>query len=98
MVDGIEQVRHELNDVIIESRWPKIGGSKSATYTGDGFITVRHPETSVVQHALDFIDQTVRITYSGSQLVETEWSERIDNFRELNKPAWDFESLTKRES
>jgi hypothetical protein len=33
----------------------------------------------------------VRITYSGSQLVETEWSERIDNFRELNKPAWDFE-------
>jgi hypothetical protein len=91
MVDGIEQVRHELNDVIIESRWPKIGGSKSATYTGDGFITVRHPETSVVQHALDFIDQTVRITYSGSQLVETEWSERIDNFRELNKPAWDFE-------
>ena len=91
IVNGIKSVQETLNPVIVESRWPKIGGPKSATYTGDGFITVRHSETSVVQHALDFIDETVRITYSGSQSVETRWSERIDNFRELNKPAWDFE-------
>lgn len=90
-VDGIEQVQHELKDLIAESRWPRIGGPKSATYTGDGFITVRHPQTSVVQEALDFIEQTVRIAYSSPQPVETAWSERVDNFRELNKPAWDFE-------
>ncbi len=98
-VEGIEQLEHNLNDVIVESRWPRIGGPKSATYTGDGFITVRHPQTSVVQDALDFVDQTVRITYSSSQPVETAWSERLDNFRELNKPAWDFEAApVKRES
>jgi hypothetical protein len=91
IVDGIDKVQHALNSMIVEARWPRIRAPKSATYTGDGFITVRHPETSVVQDALDFIDRTVRITYSSSQPVETAWSERIDNFRELNKPAWDFE-------
>ncbi len=90
-VEGIEPLQHNLNDVIVESRWPRIGGPKSATYTGDGFITVRHAQTSVVQDALDFIEQTVRITYSSPQPAETAWSERIDNFRELNKPTWDFE-------
>lgn len=91
IVAGIETVQDELSSVIVESRWPKVGGPKSATYTGNGFITVRHPQTSVVQNALDFIDETVRITYSSPQAVETAWSERIDNFRELNRPAWDFE-------
>jgi hypothetical protein len=91
IVNGIETVTGALNDVIVESRWPKIRGPKSATYTGDGFITVRHPETSVVENALDFIDETIRITYTGSQPIETGWSERMHNFRELNKPAWEFE-------
>jgi ribosomal protein S6-L-glutamate ligase RimK-like protein len=91
IVDGIKTTTAELSSMIVESRWPRIRGSKSATYTGDGFVTVRHADTSVVQNALDFIDQTIRITYSSSQPIETGWSERMDNFRELNKPAWDFE-------
>jgi hypothetical protein len=92
IVDGIETTTNELDDVIVESRWPRIGGPKSPTYTGDGFVTVRHPDVSVVENALDFIDQTIRITYSSSQPIETGWSERIDNFRDLNKPAWEFEA------
>ena len=91
IVDGMETVKAELSTMIVEARWPRIGGSKSATYTGDGFITVRHADTSVVHDALDFIDRTIRITYSSAQPKETGWSERMGNFRELNKPAWDFE-------
>ena len=92
IVDGIKTIEAELNTVVVEARWPRIRGPKSATYTGDGFITVRHPDITVVENALDFIDQTVRITYSDSQPLETPWTERIDNFKELNKPAWDFEA------
>lgn len=91
IVEGIDTVTVELSSMIVESRWPNIRGTKSATYTGDGFVTVRHADTDVVQGALDFIDQTIRITYSSSQPFETGWSERMNNFRELNKPAWDFE-------
>jgi hypothetical protein len=91
IVDGIETINEELNSMIVEARWPRIRGQKSATYTGDGFVTVRHPDIAVVENALDFIDQTIRITYTSSQPVETGWSERMHNFRQLNKPAWDFE-------
>ena len=90
-VAGVETVEATLNGVIVEARWPKIGVRKSATYTGDGFVTVRHPDINVVENALDFIDRTIRITYSSSQPVETGWNERMYNFKELNRPAWDFE-------
>ena len=93
IVDGIDTIQHELQSLIVESRWPKIRGPKSATYTGDGFVTLRHPDVTVVQNALDFIDKTVRITYSSSRHPETVWSERLHNFRELNKPAWDVEAV-----
>ena len=91
IVQGIDTVQHDLKSMIVESRLPQIHGPRSATYTGDGFFTVRHSEETVVQNALDFIDQTVRINYTSSQPAETVWSDRLLNFRELNKPAWDFE-------
>jgi hypothetical protein len=91
IVDGSEAIEAELNSVIVEARWPQLRVAKSATYTGDGFITVRHADITVVENALDFIDRTVRVAYTNSQPLETAWTERIDNFKELNKPAWDFE-------
>ena len=90
-VHGVETVNEKLNTLIVEARWPRIQVPKSATYTGDGFITIRHSETSVVENALDFIDQTIRIGYSSPQPTETVWTERLHNFRHLNKPAWDIE-------
>lgn len=90
-VDGIENVEREFRDLLRETRWPRIGATKSASYTGDGFITLRHPETDVVQAALKQIAQLVKITYSSnSQQPATEsWEHRLQNFRELNRPAWD---------
>ncbi|HKR15250.1 MAG TPA: hypothetical protein VJT15_24500, partial [Pyrinomonadaceae bacterium] len=64
--------------------------AKAQNYTGDGFVTVRHPEISVVQNALDFIDRTVKITYSSAANLETHWTERLQNFKELNRPSWDI--------
>jgi hypothetical protein len=88
-IEGTEVITHELDDLIVEARWPKIRVSRSVTYTGDGFITVRHPDIAVVQNALDFIDRTIRITYSDADTpspnVEVLWR----NFKELNRPAWD---------
>ena len=89
IVDGIDTIQHELQSLIVESRWPKIRGPKSATYTGDGFVTLRHPDVTVVQNALDFIDKTVRITYSS--LRPSEPSAGCST--ELNKPAWDVEAV-----
>lgn len=88
-VNGVEPIQEKLRDVIVEARWPRIGVAKSATYTGDGFITVRHPDLAVVENALDFIDRTIRITYTGADTQQTTLSQRLQNFNELNRPAWE---------
>lgn len=64
-ITGIQIVQEELNDLLVDARWPIFDATKSATYTGDGFVTLRHRDVTVVERALDFVEQTVRITYSN---------------------------------
>ncbi|HSD47653.1 MAG TPA: hypothetical protein VLB87_13590 [Pyrinomonadaceae bacterium] len=89
VVDGLETVQREFRELLMEVRLPKRGTPKSVSYTGDGFITIRHPETHVVEQALSKISKQIRITYSSSAHATTEWRERLHNFGELNRPAWD---------
>lgn len=92
-LEGVEAVQKELQDQLVDARWPQPGAPKSATYTGDGFITVRHPETEVVQQSLRRIAQLVRVTYSSHSQPPTQpWGHRLENFKELNRPAWDISS------
>jgi formate-dependent phosphoribosylglycinamide formyltransferase (GAR transformylase) len=90
-VNGFEIVERELREAVIDVRLPQAGTTKAATYTGDGYITVRHPETETVEQALDFISQTIRINYSNSETSATlrdEWSKRLQ-YNQLFKPAWE---------
>jgi biotin carboxylase len=89
-VEGLDAIQRELQDQLVDVRRPRIGAPKSATYTGDGFITIRHRDTDVVQQSLRRIAPLVRITYSShSQLPTETWGQRLQNFSELNRPAWD---------
>ncbi|MDT5063204.1 MAG: hypothetical protein QOH63_3663 [Acidobacteriota bacterium] len=100
-VEGLEAVRQQVGELIAEARLPRVGATKSATYTGDGYITIRHPETRVVEDALQLIARTVRITYSHSELavdsnetLSEQWSQKLGYFdKQLNRPAWDDDSL-----
>jgi hypothetical protein len=87
-VDGVEIVNRELGELLVDIRWPLSGAKKSDTYTGDGYITVRHPDTDRVKAALQFIAGTVKISYSHSEK-DLEWKERFQNYQELNRPAWE---------
>lgn len=96
-INGMESVRTQLESLLVDVRLPRAGAAKSATYTGDGYITVRHPETQAVENALDFISETVHITYSHSETpmphgpgMREQWGQRLQYFnKQLNKPAWD---------
>jgi ATP-grasp N-terminal domain/Phosphoribosylglycinamide synthetase, ATP-grasp (A) domain len=100
-VEGLESVSQQVGELLVESRLPRVGAARSATYTGDGYITIRHPETQVVEEALNWIKQTVHITYthpqsdgSSSAALRGQWSQRLQGFdKQLNKPAWDDDSL-----
>ena len=91
-VNGLEIVQRKLGDALVDVYLPLMGATKSLTYTGDGYITVRHPKTIVVEKALDFIAQTIRIRYSNSVMSATlrdEWCNRLQYDR-LYKPAWEI--------
>jgi hypothetical protein len=90
-VDGVETVKRDLADLIVDVRWPTAGAKKSETYTGDGYVTVRHENTSIVKNALEFIANTVRISYSHSSPAQTELQrqERFRNYHKLNQPVWE---------
>jgi hypothetical protein len=100
-VEGLESVAREIGELLVESRLPRTGAQKSATYTGDGYITIRHPETRVVEDALRWLAQSIRITYTRAEpaaplsaAIREQWSQRLQYFdKQLNKPAWDDDSL-----
>ena len=87
-VDGIDTIIRELRDLIVDTRWPSTGARKSDTYTGDGYITIRHHDTSKVKTALEFIRNTIKITYSEAT-ASLQWKDRFQNYQELNRPAWE---------
>lgn len=60
-VTGLEVVDRELGSIITDRRIPEAGTEKAKSYEGEGFILVRHPETSVVKAALERIVSTVRV-------------------------------------
>jgi len=84
-VDGVDTIK---SDLIVDARWPKIGTQKSDTYTGDGYITIRHPDTSHVKNALEFIRNTIKLSYSGTE-TNLQWKDRFQNYQKLNRPAWE---------
>ncbi len=60
-VEGLEKIAKELGPLCVESRLPREGQPQSATYEGEGYIIVRHPETAVVEDALKTIVTQVRV-------------------------------------
>jgi len=60
-VAGLEKIAKELGPLCVESRLPRAGQPQSATYEGEGYIIVRHPETAVVEEALMKIVTQVRV-------------------------------------
>jgi D-alanine-D-alanine ligase-like ATP-grasp enzyme len=60
-IHGIEAVQRHFGGLIVEAKLPNEGQPPSDSYEGDGYIIVRHPETEVVEHALQEIVKTIRV-------------------------------------
>jgi hypothetical protein len=60
-VHGLDRLPPEVTALVVDSRMPRPGQQSSGSYEGDGFITVRHPDTGVVTAALKQLVTTVRV-------------------------------------
>ena len=66
-VHGVDEIRSELGPLLVDARWPHSGQPAASSYEGEGFVTVRHPDTVIVREALDRVLAGVRV-----ELVEDE--------------------------
>ena len=60
-IHGLDSVLKEFGPMLVEADLPYLGQVKSDAYDGQGYLMVRHPETSVVEHAISEIVSRVRV-------------------------------------
>lgn len=60
-VQGLDAVHKQLGAMIAEAKIPQAGQPQGSSYEGEGYIIIKHPETRVVESALDFIHANLRV-------------------------------------
>lgn len=60
-IHGLDRAQDEVGHLVIEADLPKLGASKRKTYEGDGYAILRHPDTNVVEQALERLVALVQV-------------------------------------
>lgn len=60
-VHGWDIVQRELREFITDVKLPEVGTASATSYEGEGFVIVRHPETKVVEEAVQRIVSLMKI-------------------------------------
>lgn len=60
-IRGLEALRRELGDLVVEAKLPRPGQSPSGTYEGEGYVLLRHKNTDVVRNGLRRVVELVRV-------------------------------------
>jgi hypothetical protein len=66
-VHGVGDVERDIGHLVVESRLPSIGQSASSSYEGEGYVTVRAPDTETVRRALQRIISGIRVELVEAQ-------------------------------
>ena len=64
-IHGLDILQRELGDLVVEAQLPREGQQSSGTYEGEGYVILRHPETSVVEAGLGRIVEVARVELGG---------------------------------
>jgi len=63
-VHGLDEAQARYGHLVVEASLPRAGQSPSDSYEGDGYVIIRHPESSVIESALQDIVSLVRVELS----------------------------------
>ena len=66
-VHGVDEVNQQVGHMVVESRLPRRGEPASSDYTGEGYVTLRDPQTEVVREALHRVIDGIRIELLEAQ-------------------------------
>ena len=62
-VEGVKELQAEIGPLVVQAKLPRMGQPKAESYEGDGYIILRHRETSAVLEAVKRVHERVRIQY-----------------------------------
>jgi hypothetical protein len=60
-IEGLGEAQAELGGLVVEVRLPRRGQLPASSYEGDGYVVLRHPDTSVVARGLRRLVSQVRV-------------------------------------
>ena len=60
-VHGLDQIGREMGSLVVDVKIPEAGQAPGASYEGDGYIILRHPQTEVVMQALQRLISVARV-------------------------------------
>jgi len=60
-IHGLDEAQRAFGPLVVEVRLPKQGQLPASSYEGEGWVVMRHPDTSVVARALEHVVRLVRI-------------------------------------
>jgi len=60
-IHGLDEAQRRFGHLVVESRLPRSGQIPSGSYEGDGYVIFRHPESAVVEDALQQVVQLVTV-------------------------------------
>lgn len=60
-IHGLDQVQREIGALVVDAKLPTAGQAPTGSYEGEGFVILRHPDTAVVQRALQRLISQVRV-------------------------------------
>lgn len=66
-VHGLEDMQREVGHLVVDAKIPQPGQPASTSYEGEGFVTVRHHDTAVVQDAIRRILRSLRVELVEAQ-------------------------------
>lgn len=60
-IHGLDQAEKELGHLVVDVKLPALGRSPAPGYEGEGYVILRHPETTVVEQSLLRLITLVRV-------------------------------------
>ncbi|MGH8035778.1 MAG: ATP-grasp domain-containing protein, partial [Lysobacterales bacterium] len=60
-IHGLDEAQRLYGQLVVESRLPRVGQFPSDSYEGDGYVILRHPESAVIEDALQHIVRLVTV-------------------------------------
>jgi len=60
-IHGLDEAQKRFGHLVVESRLPRAGQSPSDSYEGDGYVIMRHPDSDVIEQALQQIVSLVKV-------------------------------------